>query len=189
MATLRGVKRARKAKRDVDHRGARTDKSPPVARKTRPVDSTAVCERCGAVYARSTWRRGRILDRKTRAAAARTTCPACQQVRRGEAFGKVVLRGSYTRVHEDAIRRRIENVAKRAVFTQPERQIVSVEWDRNGLEVLTTSEKLAHRIGREISKTFGGSVAYRWSDRDGSVLVTWDRDEEPAGQPRRRTRR
>jgi NMD protein affecting ribosome stability and mRNA decay len=175
--------------RDVDHRGARTDKSPPVARKTTLTDSTAVCEHCGAVYARNTWRRGRTLDSKTRAGAARTTCPACQQVRRGEAFGKVVLSGSYTRAHEDAIRRRIENVAKRAAFTQPERQIVSIEWDRGGLEVLTTSEKLAHRIGREISKTFGGRAAYRWSDRDGSLLVTWEREEEPAAPPRRRPRR
>ena len=183
MATPRGVKKARKARRDIDHRGARTDKSPLVARKTPGAAAAAICMRCGAVFERSTWRRGRTPEPVRRSRVQRTTCPACVQVARGQAFGRVVLRGSYVRAHEDGIRRRIENVAKRAAFTQPERQIVSVAWERAALEVLTTSQKLAHRIGRELSKTFGGHAAYRWADRDGSLLVTWEREEEaPKGR-------
>jgi hypothetical protein len=49
------------------------------------------------------------------------------------------------------------------------------------LEVLTTSQKLAHRVGRELQKAFGGSVSYAWSDRGGELLAVWLRDEKTAG--------
>jgi hypothetical protein len=68
----------------------------------------------------------------------------------------VVLRGTYVSGHDDAIRRRIHNVAARAGKTQPERRIVSVEPDGEGLEVIATSQKLAHRIVHELKKAFGG---------------------------------
>jgi len=173
----RGTK-MRKPVHDAARRGARTDKTPPVARK-HPVRGPAVCGRCGATFVRDAWRRGL----RTAQAGARvrpttvTTCPACVQVSEGHAFGKVVLRGAFVFANEDAIRRRLANVAERAAFTQPERRIVSVARDGATLEVLTTSQKLAHRIGRELVKGFGGRSAYAWSDRDGSLLVTWVRDD------------
>jgi hypothetical protein len=55
------------------------------------------------------------------------------------------------------------------------------------LEVLTTSQKLAHRITHELKKTFGGRASYKWSDSDGALFATWQRDDVPA--PKARTRR
>ena len=49
-------------------------------------------------------------------------------------LGRVLIRGGAP-TDEDAIRRRIQNVAARAGFTQPERQIVSVERRGDVLEV------------------------------------------------------
>ncbi len=73
----------------------------------------------------------------------------------------------------DDIRRRIHNVAQRAGFTQPERQIVSIEWDGTTLEILTTSQKLAHRIAHELPKAFGGRAKYQWVDGEPGLLATW----------------
>jgi hypothetical protein len=42
----------------------------------------------------------------------------------------------------------IANIARRATVTQPEHGIASQDWDGATLEVLTTSQKLAHRIVR-----------------------------------------
>jgi hypothetical protein len=64
-------------------------------------------------------------------------------------------------------------VARRAGHTQPERRIVSVDWSGRRLEVLTTSQKLAHRIARELVKTFGGRSSFRWSSDDGSLTAVW----------------
>ena len=77
--------------------------------------------------------------------------------------------------HEPDIRARIRNVAARAAFTQPQRRVVSVGRQGNVLEVLTTSQKLAHRIVQELKKVFRGSTAYHSSD-DGTLLARWLRE-------------
>jgi hypothetical protein len=71
----------------------------------------------------------------------------------------------------DDISRRIRNVERRAEYTQPERQVLSNIWKGNALEVLTTSQKLAHRIAREVAKAFGGKPRFSWDDEDGSLLA------------------
>jgi hypothetical protein len=96
-------------------------------------------------------------------------------------MGRVRIVGETVLMHEDLIRRRIENVAARAAATQPERRIVSVAWTDDALEVLTTSQKLAHRLVHELKKVLGGKATYGWSD-DGSLFATW----EPARAARRK---
>ncbi len=77
-----------------------------------------MCRLCGADYERRTWRRGRLAVER-RAPEAALICPACAQVRREEAFGSVVARGPFVGQNGAEIRRRIDNVAGRAGFTQP----------------------------------------------------------------------
>lgn len=104
--------------------------------------------------------------------------------RRGVLSGKVAqagpglvhLHGPYVVAHEEEIRRRLENVAERAAFTQAERRIISIERDAEGLEIRTTSQELAHRIVHEMKKAFHGQASYEWSDGDGSLRATWRRD-------------
>jgi hypothetical protein len=73
---------------------------------------------------------------------------------------------------EAARRRRLANLAATAGRTQPARRLVSVERQGPTLEVLTTSEKLAHRITAELAKTWRGTATYTWSD-DGSLFARW----------------
>jgi NMD protein affecting ribosome stability and mRNA decay len=162
--------------RSLSRRGTRSTKSPAVAQKGLEPRTGTVCQRCGAQFSRRTWRRDRPLTHARLAAATWGTCPGCAQARGGEYHGRVLLRGGWVRTNEDAVRRRIANVAARAGATQPERQLVSVGPDGEGLEVLTTSQKLAHRIVTELKKAFRGRASYSWSGRDGSLEATWRRD-------------
>jgi hypothetical protein len=168
--------RGKQVIRSLSRKGSRSDKKPPVAAKAEPPREPTVCERCGAVFLRRTWRRDHRVGHALLARAAWAVCPACTQASRGEGFGRVVLRGTYIGQRADAIRRRIANVAARAAFTQPERRLVSIDGAGDELEVITTSQKLAHRIVHELKKAFGGRASYAWSDRDGSLLATWRRD-------------
>ena len=161
--------------RSGSRRGVRSDKSPAVARKPPRPPEPAVCRRCGSVFTRRTWRADRPLTTALLARASWVVCPACRGVNRAEGYGKVIIRGAYAVDHEDAIRQRIRNVAARARFTQPERRIVSAERSGPVLEVLTTSQKLAHRIVHELRKAFRGRASYVWSADDGSLLATWER--------------
>jgi NMD protein affecting ribosome stability and mRNA decay len=134
---------------------------------------------------RKTWRRS--ASRLNEAAAAGVTfgsCPACRRARKGPLAGRVRLEGSYVAAHERELRRRIENVSARATFTQPERRVLDVISRGSGLEVLTTSQRLAHRIARELQKAFRGTVTYRWSADEGWLLATWRREEEGASRKR-----
>lgn len=165
--------------RSKTRRGVRSDQSAPVAVRRSQPREPSVCERCGAVFAKRTWRRDHPRSAALLAAATWTVCPACTQVASGAYCGRIRVLGTFVAPNEAAIRRRIQNVGARAGKTQPERRLVSVESEGNGLEVLTTSQKLAHRVVKELTKAFDGRAVYRWSD-DGTLLATWRRDEARA---------
>jgi len=44
------------------------------------------------------------------------------------------------------------------------------------VEILTTDEKLAQRIGREIRKAYHGTASYKWSKDANLLRVNWSRD-------------
>jgi len=136
-----------------------------------------VCERCGAVYAAKTWRAGDRTAKTPISGVRWTVCPACRQVAEGEYFGRVVIRGEFAAAHEEELRTRVQGVAARAAYTQPERRIVSMDRTEDGLEVLTTSQKLAHRIVRSLMKGFGGGTEYHWTEPRGELFAVWERDE------------
>jgi len=146
--------------------------------KTRPAEAgrrspePSACERCGAVFRRRVWRHRRPTSHAVLARARWVVCPACAQAQSATYMGRVRIVGDGIGAHEATIRSRIANVAARATATQPERRVVSVEWDGDVLEVLTTSQKLAHRIVHELKKLFGGRATYAWSE-DGSLFATW----------------
>lgn len=161
--------------RSLNRRGAKTAKVKPAeARRGRLKEPTA-CEKCGAIFAKRTWRRDHKMTLALLDKAGWAVCPACEQAKTQEYWGRVVIRGAFPAAHEIAIRERIANVADRAQATQPERRLVSVDRQGDEIEVLTTSQKLAHRIVHELKKAFRGRATYAWSD-DGSLFATWQRE-------------
>jgi len=157
--------------RSKDRRGTRSDMSPPVTRRAEFRDPS-ICDRCGAVYSAKTWRRGRRLSEELEKRATWVHCPGCAQAEAGEYHGRILIElPQDAAATADAISHRIKNVENRAGFTQPERKVLSSTWKGNGLEVLTTSQKLAHRIAREVAKAFGGKPRFSWDDDDGTLLA------------------
>jgi hypothetical protein len=100
-------------------------------------------------------------------------------VEKQEYFGRVSVTRPLSEEREREVRRRIWNVERRARRTQPERRLVSLERSSEGLEVLTTSQKLAHRIARELEKAFGGGAHYAWADRERVLNASWDPEAAP----------
>jgi NMD protein affecting ribosome stability and mRNA decay len=173
------TKQSRGLIRSLNRQGVRDDTAPRVTRKTPPIHEPTVCAGCGAVFLRKTWRHDHTLSDKEIERCRWGFCPACEQVSRQEGQGRLVIRGMATR-REEEVRRRIENVAKRASRTQPERRIVSIEQANGGdaMEILTTSQKLTHRLAHEVKKLLKGRVSYSWSD-DGTLFATWAPGERP----------
>jgi hypothetical protein len=158
--------------RQMNRRGTRSEKSPTQG-LTRRTPGTTACHACGALFTRKTWRHDHAVKVGTYDRVVWRLCPACRQAARGEAFGKVVLPAAWAAKNETVLRRRLDNVAARAGYTQPQRRIVDIERNGRTVQVLTTSQKLAHRVAREIEKLFGGRARYRWSSNDGSLTAVW----------------
>lgn len=152
-------------------RGVGTGKVRPEERRTGRLVEPLACTRCGAVFRKRAWRRA-TMTRELRKAVSWVVCPACRQQDEQVYLGRLVIELGPHFPEEAALRRRIANVAERAASTQPARRLVSVERRGTSLEVLTTSEKLAHRITAELAKTWRGTATYKWAD-DGSLFARW----------------
>jgi hypothetical protein len=161
--------------RSLNRGFTRTKKRHPAEVAAGRLAEPSVCERCGAVFAGRVWRRDRPVTGALRARARWVRCPACVQAANEAGLGRVVIRGAYALAHEPVIRRRLANVASRAARTQPERRISAIDRHDDRLEVITTSQKLAHRIVNELKKLFRGRASYAWSD-DGTLFATWERE-------------
>lgn len=166
--------------RALVRRGSVDDRSPAAARETSRLRGTTMCERCGSIYRAKRWLRPTPEERQWPVGLAWTVCPACRQAREGEYHGLVLIHGGEGGPDEETLRRRMENVAARAQWTQPQRRILGIEHRGDDLEVYTTSQKLAHRITRSLRSAFGGSVSYGWSDRDGELRATWRWEGRPS---------
>src|SRR5512147_753941 len=101
--------------RKLDRRSTADRKLHPAERRTGRASEPTLCERCGAVLMRRSWRRGTELkpSHAVLAAATWVTCPACTQVANEEYMGRVTLDGDLVRSDAAALRRRIANVAAR----------------------------------------------------------------------------
>lgn len=169
MATTKALIRAGTRK------ATRSEKVAPAEVRGGRASEPTVCKGCGAVFARRVWRTDRKVTHALLERAQWKICPACKQQASDEYLGRVVIRGAYAVREADAIRARIANVEARAKVTQPQRRIVSADKAGASIEVLTTSQKLAHRIVAELKKAFRGRARYEWSD-DGSLYAVWERD-------------
>lgn len=136
-----------------------------------------VCHGCHALSMGKRW----YQDEEVYAKLLRTGpvkevfCPACEKIRDGYPSGQVTLKGPFLTEHRDEILRIIANEEKRARELNPLHRIMSLREEGGECEVTTTDEKLAQRIGRELRKACGGTVAYGWSHNNKYLRVQWER--------------
>ncbi len=149
----------------------------PYLNRINPADN-AFCVRCGAVYHNKRWS---LQDMETPLRSAKgisgVLCPACQKIRDGFARGFVSLKGSFVKNHGEEIRNLIHNKEKRALYHNPLERIITIKETGEGMEVTTTTEKLAQRLGAMLKKAYKGDLEYKWSEGVKLARVSWRRDE------------
>lgn len=160
--------------RSTQKKAIDTEKDPYLL-KMSPGDR-AVCTKCGAVYHNKRWVLGGGTEPRV-GKALKAQCPACQKIKDGYVGGFVTLRGDFLREHSEEIINMIRNKEKRALYYNPLDRIIAIKRMRGGgdLEVTTTTEKLAQRIGQMLSKAYNGNVEYKWSSDIKMARVLWTR--------------
>jgi len=141
-----------------------------------PLD-VGVCPACHAISRKKRW----YVDEAEYLSLARTgaalrRCPACRKIADRFPSGVVTLRGKFLQTHRGEILSIVRNEERRARETNPLERIMDIREGNGSVEILTTDEKLAQRIGREIRKAYQGTATYKWSEDANLVRVDWSRD-------------
>lgn len=139
-----------------------------------------VCRSCHAIYRGKRWYLNRVEAGELLASPTTRTmlCPACQKIRDDYPEGIVTLKWPNLRAHEIEIRNLIANVEERAMSINPLERVMKITRVGEDLEVLTTSDQLAQRLGRELVKAYKGRATTKWAHQDVLARVTWQGPEK-----------
>jgi NMD protein affecting ribosome stability and mRNA decay len=135
----------------------------------------AVCPSCHAVYDKKRWTlNARAASRAAAAEVTRVVCPACRKIRDGYPEGVVTLTWAALKDHEMEIRGLIAHEEARARTTNPLQRVMRIVRRRGGMEVETTTDQFAQRLGRALVRAFHGRVEYQWGHKDKYTRVKWE---------------
>ncbi len=141
------------------------------------VPDGSVCSRCGSAKSAGRWYPPERLPEPTRGVESHEVlCPACRKLRDRVPGGVVRITGSFIWDHEEEILNLIRNESSKALSVNPLERIMSLEYGDGAIEIATTNEKLAQRIGRALHKAYSGTVEYKWSEDTKLARVTWHRN-------------
>ena len=146
--------------------------------ETSQLPDNTVCRECGDVYAAGRWyARGHAMARKNdRTPQHEVVCPGCRKQRDKLPGGILRISGAFFGSHQDEIMNLIRNETDKAHSANPLERVMSIEEIDGEIEVATTNEKLAQRIGKALHKASSGNIEYKWSDDTKLARVNWYRD-------------
>jgi len=137
-----------------------------------------ICPSCRAVYQKKRWTldEGLYLETKSKKGVRQQKCPACQKIEDGYAMGIVNLHGSFVLEHCDEIINLLRSEERHAIEKNPLERLMKILKKGNGLYVETTTDSLALRIGRVLSRAYKGESEFDWKYGDKHVIVDWKRE-------------
>lgn len=104
-------------------------------------------------------------------------CPACRKMRDRLPGGVLRLKGTFVWHHRDEVLSLIRNESEKALNINPLERIMSMETvDGGEIEITTTNEKLAQRIGKALHRAYSGDIEYKWSEDNKLARINWHRD-------------
>jgi NMD protein affecting ribosome stability and mRNA decay len=137
----------------------------------------AVCKSCCAIYHNKRWYLDGDLYQKMikLKSTFKTLCPACLKIKDKFPGGIVRLKGVFLKDHKEEILNLIKNEEQRARGFNPLERVIEINEFEEGMEITTTNEKLAQRIGKSLQRAYHGKVDYKWTHDTKLLRVEWER--------------
>jgi hypothetical protein len=143
----------------------------PYFNKTKLHDPS-VCEKCGVVF------RNGVFDWTDTVppGAEKMLCPACRRI--GDRFegGTVSLEGQFLSDRKQEIMNIIKNTEKAEKGLRPLERIMNIIESDDRIEVTTTYEHLARRIGEAVNSAYKGNLELQYGEGKKYIRVRWRRD-------------
>jgi len=139
------------------------------------VPGPAICSRCHAYLETDHWlyNEHRFHELEQRSDIHVTLCPGCLRVERRLYEGEVTIRHHWGDAEKNEILNLIHHEEAKARITNPSARIALMVDRDNELYLLTTTQFLAERIGKEINKARQGTLTVTPLPRERFSRVRW----------------
>ena len=131
------------------------------------------CPSCGLIYEKGRWKEGSLNEGN---GVNEEICPACRRQREKTPEGIIHLSGRYLNEHKREIINIAKNRESRAQETRPLQRIMWMRKDGDSIEIATTSEHLARRIGKAVKDAHDGELDINSGKNQRLTRVYWERD-------------
>ena len=132
----------------------------------------SVCEKCNVLF------RNGVFEwvKKIPPNASKIVCPACRRTKDSFEGGIVALEGSFLSQHKSDILNIITNAEKAEQASRPLERIISLTDTGKRIEIRTTYEHIARRIGEAVRKAYKGELKVHYPESEKYARVFWRRD-------------
>lgn len=134
--------------------------------------SNTRCPACNLLFQDGVWKKSFANGKECRW----KLCPACTQIRNGQAGGIVQFSGAFAGNHRQELLNRIRNVERHTKEERPLERIISMKENKSGITISATTEHLVVKIGKSIQRDFGGDLEFRYAPDENFAYVHWRRD-------------
>lgn len=131
------------------------------------------CPECDLIYREGRWKNGSLEKKSNKANEA--LCPACRREREKVPEGLVHLKGDYLEEHRQEILNIAQNRESQAQQTRPLQRIMWIKKDEKSIEIATTSEHLARRIGKAVKNAHDGELKINSGKDERLTRIYWRR--------------
>ncbi len=108
--------------------------------------------------------------------AQKMTCPACRRIDDAYEGGHVILEGAFLSGHRSDVVNTIKRAEESEKRQRPLERIMELAIRDDRIEVKTTYEHIARRIGQAVHNAYKGDLKLQYLDGEKFVRVHWKRD-------------
>lgn len=127
----------------------------------------SVCTKCGLVFHDGIFEWLEITPPK----AQKMMCPACRRIDDAYEGGHVVLEGTFLSGHKSDLVNTIKNAEESEKRQRPLERIMELAIGNDRIDVKTTYEHMARRIGQAIHNAYKGDLKLRYLDGEKFVRI------------------
>ncbi|MEO0198502.1 MAG: BCAM0308 family protein [candidate division WOR-3 bacterium] len=139
-----------------------------------------ICPTCGLVFHNKTWKKDpKLLEKvKKEKDVEYKDCPACRKIKDNYPLGLLIIQGEVLNNPEKVreVMSLVKHEEEKEQVSNPLARVMKIENLEDRIEISTTTEGLATRLGKALNKAHQGNLEFIFSDNDKFLRVIWKKD-------------